>query len=848
VIKRPRKTFHESPIRKLLVVLLVFLCNGMLVVHAQAQPSTLYFADIAHGGTTSSYQTTLQLYNSSNQDTTATINLYQDNGTPFSVGLKDASSGNLLTPTTPGVFNLTVPARGLKVLTTSGSQSLQAGWVMVQSSSSLNGNVFFQQVDAAGNLLSQTAVSSSALLSSFTGFVEKSSTVNTGIAVANPSPSTAAQVTLQSTSASGQVVASATVTVPPLQHFARFLDQFPELANFPSGVGTLAVSSSANVTAIFLRSDRGQLTTVPLFTGTILAPTITSLSPSDGAPNTSVTITGTNFYAQDPTKNQVTFNGVTADIISLTASMIVVTVPPSINPVGGSDIVVPVVVSANGGSSNVVNFTVHPGFPVPVITSLDPSGALVNSTSASITINGKNFATQTAGAFVRFATSKPALQVINSTKATMTLTSDLLSQVGTFPVTFVNPGNTMVGENGSNTVQFVVSHQVSTQPPEITSINPSQAQVNQHVTITGTNFDPINVVNNVVRFNGVVATQIISVTGTQIVVNVPVGATSGPVTVTTSGLVSNSVNFTVVQMAPLRNVPVGISPTRVVFDPVLNQALVTNADSNSVSFVDVANGILVKDIQVGGQNPVGIATYGRLAIVANYAPPAFRQHLMTVFDLDTQSIQTSINIDGLGASAFNVAIDTSTGNAVVTDAVLHIGILNLVTKQITSYFVSTPYDVAIYNPSSDTDWAIITDSSENKLVFFDLQTQVQRTAISVGLIPQGVAINPRTGIAVVVASGDNAITLVDLNTQTVVGTIPVGLRPSYVAIDSTRNRAIVSNNGEGTISVIDLASKTVIATLPTGGNNPVGVAVSEIGNLAIVANQNSGNVGLVALP
>ena len=72
----------------------------------------------------------------------------------------------------------------------------------------------------------------------------------------------------------------------------------------------------------------------------------------------------------------------------------------------------------------------------------------------------------------------------------------------------------------------------------ITSIAPVSAPVGTKVTITGTKFDAI-AANNVVKFGSAVAT-VESATATQLVVKVPVGASNGPISVTTSGVSASS--------------------------------------------------------------------------------------------------------------------------------------------------------------------------------------------------------------------------------------------------------------------------------------------------------------------
>lgn len=835
--------------RWLVLIICTWFCLGGSLA-AQGQ-SALYFAQLVHGGTSAPYQTTLQLFNPTNQDLTATISIFKDDGSPFAVGLRDGQSGVAVNPTSPGVFSLTVPAHGIKVLSTSGSQALQSGWVQVTSaSSSLTGNVFFQQMDASGNILGQAAVPQSSLTSAFSGILEKSATVNTGIAFANPSASSTANLKVQITDAGGSRGLSTNITLQPLQHLARFVNELPNFDSLGNVLGTIAVSSDNSIAVTFLRLDRGQLTTLPVFSGTGLSPTISAIFPTQGSAETTVTISGSNFNPTGPGSNQVTFNGVNANIISVTSSTIVATVPPGL-PITN----VPVVVTANGSSSNAITFGVVGGFPAPVIISLTPSSVLSGFGTTTVTINGKNFATRQEGAVVRFGSNQlpgGSLQVVNSTQATITLTPDLLTTAGTFPVIYVNPGG-FTGGTPSNSVDFQVVNQATSQPPVINSISPTSGRVSQQVTITGSNFDPINPANDIVKFSGVTATSIVSVSVTQIVVSVPAGATSGPVTVTSNGLTSNAVNFTVVAPPPLRLVNSVFSPARVIYDPQKDQAVVTNfLDSGTVTFINVSNAVVTKTVSTGGSDASGIAQFGRLAVVANKNNPIFDPNrIVTVFNLDSQAVQNTYLLASnvLSASPFNVAIDTINGNALVTDNNLKVGEISVATGNGSFFSMSTPFDVAVYHPTnSPIDWAVVTDNSNNLLNVFDLQAQTFIASIPVGQGPQGVAVNQNTGVAVVVNFIDRTATIVDLVNRTVRGTVPVGSRPVYVAVDSSRNRAIVANGGDGTLSVIDLSSKTVIATVSTGGTAPLGLAINETADLAIVANSGSDNVSIIALP
>ena len=103
-------------------------------------------------------------------------------------------------------------------------------------------------------------------------------------------------------------------------------------------------------------------------------------------------------------------------------------------------------------------------------------------------------------------------------------------------------------------------------PPVITSLNPASGPVGSNVLITGTGFI-VGGVGGTVTFNGMLAAPS-TYNGTQIIVPVPAGATTGNVVVTVAGQSSAGVLFTVTTLAAPTIVsitpatgPVGISVT-----------------------------------------------------------------------------------------------------------------------------------------------------------------------------------------------------------------------------------------------------------------------------------------------
>jgi hypothetical protein len=268
-----------------------------------------------------------------------------------------------------------------------------------------------------------------------------------------------------------------------------------------------ATSGNVTVTVAGVTSNGATFTVLP-------TPSITSLSPTSGAPGASVTVTGTNFGASQGS-SAITFNGTAATATSWSATRIVAVVPTGAST--GS-----VVVTVSGVASNGVSFVVG---SAPAITSVAPTSGPVGT---SVTVNGANFgATQGSGS-VKF----------NGTVASPTSWSNT-SVVAPVP-SGATTGNIVVTASGapSNGIAFTVLP-----TPSITSLSPTSGPTGTSVTITGTNFGGTQGTSTV-AFNGAAATPT-SWSATSIVVPVPQAGTIGNVIVTVSGVNSNGISFTV---------------------------------------------------------------------------------------------------------------------------------------------------------------------------------------------------------------------------------------------------------------------------------------------------------------
>jgi RHS repeat-associated protein len=260
------------------------------------------------------------------------------------------------------------------------------------------------------------------------------------------------------------------------------------------------VPTNATTGKIAVTTPGGTATSATDFT---VAPRITSFSPTSGPEGTSVTINGANFTGTTSVK----FNGTSAGYGVTTSIKIMATVPAGATTGKIS------VTTAAGTATSAGNFTVKPN-----ITGFAPTSGKVGD---PVTITGTTF----TGASVKF---NGTTATINSNNGTVIQTA-VPANATTGPISVTTPGGTAT--SASN---FTVA-------PRVTSFTPTSGAVGTSVTITGANL--ANATS--VKFNGT-STSITSNTSTQIKAPVPSGATTGPISVTTSaGTATSSTNFTV---------------------------------------------------------------------------------------------------------------------------------------------------------------------------------------------------------------------------------------------------------------------------------------------------------------
>src|SRR5438093_10457144 len=211
-----------------------------------AQQTTLYFPQIADGTFQGGFwKTSLFITNAAVVGSPAarvTITFTRSDSNPFNLSFQD-DQGGLLPAGNQLAFEIAVGQTRKFVSTSTGS--LASGFATFTSKVPVAANAVFSQFDAAGRLVGEAGVPSTAALSRQMLFVDTIAGFKTGVAYANPNPSTA-DITVQLLNRSGQeVTPTLSQRLAPNQHVALFVDQLVPLA--PQLVGIIQIVSSQPV-------------------------------------------------------------------------------------------------------------------------------------------------------------------------------------------------------------------------------------------------------------------------------------------------------------------------------------------------------------------------------------------------------------------------------------------------------------------------------------------------------------------------------------------------------------------------------------------------------------------------
>lgn len=365
------------------------------------------------------------------------------------------------------------------------------------------------------------------------------------------------------------------------------------------------------------------------------------------------------------------------------------------------------------------------------------------------------------------------------------------------------------------------------------------------------------------------------VSAREIDANIPSSFLTGPRrfaldVVNSTGVVSNSTDFTVIEAIPIPACSgTASAPGAVAIDQQRNIAVVTDFGCSDASIISLKSdstfGTLTNRIPTGA-SPAAVAVIPRygLAVVSNNTAGT-----VSVLNLDSNT-QASPDI-AVGTQPSGVAIDQENGTALVANtgsntvsAIDLIPLLSVPAGTVTASTVAvdqSPIAVAI-DPDRGTNnrgEAVVTSLILNgsnaptaglDVVDLGVSPPSKNTSVtlpSIQATPTGIVFDPSTTLFYATSSQGNSITALNPdNGQTQI--IPVGVNPTSLAYNYQSSTILTVNALSNTISIVDSQTFKTKATLGISGSSQFAAAIHPLTNLAVIADQANNRVLLLPLP
>jgi DNA-binding beta-propeller fold protein YncE len=448
----------------------------------------------------------------------------------------------------------------------------------------------------------------------------------------------------------------------------------------------------------------------------------------------------------------------------------------------------------------------------------------------------------------------------------------------------VNPltNTAYIVNQGNNTVSVFPMSTIAPNPLQILEMSPStifaqSPAASATLSIIGTGFTG----SSQVLLDGT-AVPVTFVSSRQLTAAIPAAdlalARRFAVYVQNGAAISNVSDLTVIQPVSVGNSPVGVA-----VDPYLDQAVVTNSGSNSISVVNLLDGSLIPpqapSFFTTGATPYGVAVLprtGQAVTVNNGSNDA------TVLDeKGLDGVFNSPQTVSLGSASLpiGVAIDPYTGLAAITDSTVTSGnssgglstfVLAAVTTGTASPGSTIDFqplglaiDPAINNDITQAIAAVATASQTNDLDLVPLPSGVA-PRVNMAL-PTGVVFDALNQVFLVADSGANVVNIVDPLTSKETSSISTGINPTSVDYNFNTSTLVTSNAASNTLSILDYVcppNPTGVSSCPApqvrdvldvGAVSPVVVGPNSIAidprlNLAVAIDSANNRILLVPLP
>jgi serine/threonine-protein kinase len=239
----------------------------------------------------------------------------------------------------------------------------------------------------------------------------------------------------------------------------------------------------------------------------------------------------------------------------------------------------------------------------------------------------------------------------------------------------------------------------------------------------------------------------------------------------------------------------GDGPEGIAVTPDGSTSFVVNHGSSTVAVIDNERGAPVRAIPVAlSPTDVVVDEDGRAYVTSNDGA--------AVLELDTEQVVSAVTV---GARPQSLAVSPDGSVGVVTDGERNVlTVMDLLDFSIFDEVQvgKGPDGVAL---SADGETAYVVNIEDDSVSVVDLVEGAVVSTIPVGDRPISVALHPDGLTAYVTNNDSNTLSVIDTTANRVLETVPVGLWPEAVAVAPDGERAYVVNAGDASVTVVDTA-------------------------------------------
>lgn len=274
-------------------------------------------------------------------------------------------------------------------------------------------------------------------------------------------------------------------------------------------------------------------------------------------------------------------------------------------------------------------------------------------------------------------------------------------------------------------------------------------------------------------------------------------------------------------------------------DPLAGLMYVLNANSSSISVVDLSTNQILREITFDGipQNiklsEDQLTLYVTTITTNGDSGKIFMLNTISN-ELKNESISTEVSGHDTEVSNGTLYISDTVGRKVL---VMNEGgtIIDEIDVAPSPQFIEARPDGQV----------LYVTSSEGPIIVVDLEHNAVIKEIDSGNGPHSLSFSNNGARLFMTNAENDTLSIIDSANHEVIKTLPVGDNPTYVLLNPEETLAYVTNMDSNTVSIVDAQLLEVISEIPVG-NGPYGIAFSaDGGDLSYVSNMRGNDVSII---